>query len=75
MSSTALEYLANAERAAAEHTDLVGVAPRPIRSIGVIGAGTMGSGIAIAGLDAGLYVTLVEIGSEALERGRARIAR
>ena len=74
MSSTTLEYLAHAERAAAEHPDLVGVAPRPIRSIGVIGAGTMGSGIAIAGLDAGLNVTLIEIGSDALERGRARIA-
>ena len=74
MSSTTLEYLAQAERAAAEHPYLVGVAPRSIQSIGVIGAGTMGSGIAIAGLDAGFEVTLIEVGNEALVRGHARIA-
>ena len=74
MSSTALEYLAQAERAAAEHPELVGVAARSIRSVGVIGAGTMGSGIAIAGLDAGFDVTLIEVGIDALERGRTRIA-
>ena len=33
---------------------------RPVRSVGVIGAGTMGSGIAMAVLNAGLPVVLLE---------------
>lgn len=49
--------------------------PRPIRQIGVIGGGTMGSGIATACLLAGLQVTLIEQGDEALDRGLALIGR
>jgi 3-hydroxyacyl-CoA dehydrogenase len=41
--------------------------------IGIVGAGTMGSGIAICCLDAGLPVTLVDAASEAVAAGRARI--
>ncbi|WP_308645899.1 3-hydroxyacyl-CoA dehydrogenase [Ottowia beijingensis] len=44
-----------------------------MRSIAVIGAGTMGSGIAISALDAGLAVLLLEQDGAALERGRQRI--
>ncbi|MGX9351751.1 3-hydroxyacyl-CoA dehydrogenase NAD-binding domain-containing protein [Shimia sp. W99] len=44
-------------------------APRDIGSIGVIGGGTMGSGISTSALMAGLPVTLVEVTEEALERG------
>ena len=47
--------------------------PRPVRRVAVIGAGTMGSGIAIAALDAGLEVLLLEQADEALQRGSARI--
>ena len=43
--------------------------PRDIQSIGVIGGGTMGSGISTSALMAGLPVTLVEVTDEALARG------
>ena len=45
----ALRHQFFAERESAKHPELAGVPPRPIRSIAVIGAGTMGSGIAICG--------------------------
>jgi 3-hydroxyacyl-CoA dehydrogenase len=45
--------------------------PRPIRKVGVIGAGTMGGGISMNFLSAGIPVTIVEMGQEALERGTA----
>ena len=47
----------------------------PIKSIGVIGAGTMGGGIAMNFLNAGLPVTIVEMKQEALDRGIATIAK
>jgi 3-hydroxyacyl-CoA dehydrogenase len=40
-----------------------------IRSVGVIGAGTMGGGIAMNFLNAGIPVTIVETSQEALDRG------
>ncbi|WP_204115233.1 3-hydroxyacyl-CoA dehydrogenase NAD-binding domain-containing protein [Shimia biformata] len=47
--------------------------PRDVASIGVIGGGTMGSGIATSALLAGIPVTLVEVTDEALQRGVATI--
>ena len=44
-----------------------------VRSVGVIGAGTMGGGIAMNFLNAGLPVTLVEMNQAALDRGLAVI--
>src|SRR5205085_4804473 len=44
-------------------------APRDIRRVGVIGAGTMGGGISMNFLSAGIPVTIVEMGQEALDRG------
>jgi 3-hydroxyacyl-CoA dehydrogenase len=41
----------------------------PIRSAGIIGAGTMGGGIAMCFANAGIPVTLVDTGAEALQRG------
>jgi 3-hydroxyacyl-CoA dehydrogenase len=49
-------------------------APRALGHVAVIGAGTMGQGIAIALLDAGLNVTLVETADGALARAQERIA-
>src|SRR3569623_825225 len=66
-------YLAGAERDAATLAELAGVVPRTVQHVAVIGAGTMGSGIAIAGLDAGLHVTLLEQDAAALPRGTTRI--
>jgi 3-hydroxyacyl-CoA dehydrogenase len=43
--------------------------PRPINKVGVIGAGTMGGGISMNFLSAGIPVTIVEMGQEALDRG------
>lgn len=47
--------------------------PRPVERLGVVGGGTMGSGIATSALFAGLPVTLVEMHAEGLERARAAI--
>jgi len=45
----------------------------PYDAIAVLGAGTMGAGIALAAIRAGLDVTLVDVSSEALDRASARI--
>jgi len=50
-------------------------AVRKISQVGVIGAGTMGSGITIACLDAGYPVTLLETSQQALDRGLDYIAK
>ncbi|WP_233802313.1 3-hydroxyacyl-CoA dehydrogenase NAD-binding domain-containing protein [Paraburkholderia sp. HP33-1] len=47
--------------------------PRALDAIGVIGGGTMGAGIAVAVLDAGLPVTMIERDEASLARGRAHI--
>lgn len=49
--------------------------PRMINSVAVIGAGTMGSGIAINFLIAGIPVTLLETEQEALDRGMKHISK
>lgn len=69
----ALRYQFFAEREAARHPRLKDVASRPVARIAVVGAGTMGSGIAIAALDGGYDVLLLEQDKVALERGTARI--
>jgi 3-hydroxyacyl-CoA dehydrogenase len=69
----ALRYVFFAEREAAKVPEIVGVAPRDVATVGVVGAGTMGSGIAIALLSAELPVTLFERDAQALERGVDKI--
>ncbi|HEY6642450.1 3-hydroxyacyl-CoA dehydrogenase NAD-binding domain-containing protein [Povalibacter sp.] len=74
--STALRHNFIAERAAGQIADLPrNTATRPIRRVGVIGAGTMGSGIAMNLLNAGIPVVLLEVKQEALDRGVATIRR
>jgi 3-hydroxyacyl-CoA dehydrogenase len=74
--SKALRHVFFAERQAAKITRLgAGLQARPIGRAAVIGAGTMGSGIAICFADAGIPVTLIDAKPESLERGRAHIAR
>jgi len=64
--SRALRHLFMAERAAAKIADVPADTPvRPIKTVGVIGAGTMGGGIAMACLNAGFIVTLVETTQDA----------
>ncbi|HWZ61865.1 MAG TPA: 3-hydroxyacyl-CoA dehydrogenase NAD-binding domain-containing protein [Steroidobacteraceae bacterium] len=51
------------------------VQPLPIRSAAVIGAGTMGGGIAMSFANAGIPVQLLELSAQALERGLGVIAK
>jgi len=68
--STALRYAFFAQREAAKIPDVPTDTPtRPIRSVGIIGAGTMGGGIAMNFANAGIPVTIVEMKQEALDRG------
>ncbi len=68
--SAALRHAFFAERAARRIPGLAAdVKARPVAKVGVIGAGTMGGGIAMNFLDVGLPVTIVETGQEALDRG------
>lgn len=74
--SRALRHVFAAERAAARPKAIPeGTAPRPVERVGVVGPGTMGRGIAIAMLDAGLAVTLAGRGAASLEKARAAIAK
>lgn len=72
--SAALRHAFFAEREVTRVPGLEGVAPRSVQKIGVVGAGTMGSGIAIAFADAGFDVRIVETSEQALAAGQARIA-
>jgi 3-hydroxyacyl-CoA dehydrogenase len=72
--SRALRHLFLAERAAARIEDVPENTPlRPVKSAAIIGAGTMGTGIAINFLNASIPVRLLEAGREALDKGVARI--
>jgi 3-hydroxyacyl-CoA dehydrogenase len=62
-----------AERAVSKIPE-AGTAPRAVTRVGVVGAGTMGSGIATACLLAGYPVVLVDTAPEALARGIAAVA-
>jgi 3-hydroxyacyl-CoA dehydrogenase len=74
--SAALRHMFFAEREAAKVRGLAKDTPlREVRKVGVIGAGTMGSGIAMNFANAGMQVALLEVGDEALARGLAIIDR
>ncbi|MCS6475277.1 3-hydroxyacyl-CoA dehydrogenase NAD-binding domain-containing protein [Burkholderia thailandensis] len=74
--SRALRHAFFGERAASKIPDVPADTPvREIKSVAVIGAGTMGGGIAMNFLNAGLPVTLLETKQEALDRGLATIRR
>jgi len=61
------------ERAVSKLPELKGVAPRELGSIGVIGGGTMGAGIATAALLSGLPVVMLEMTEAAAEAAKGRI--
>jgi 3-hydroxyacyl-CoA dehydrogenase len=72
----ALRHLFAAERAASKIPDVPADTPlRDIKSIAVIGAGTMGGGIAMNFLNAGIPVKMLEMKQEALDRGVATIRK
>lgn len=68
--SKAMRHYFFAERAANKIDDVPADTPLiPIKRVGVIGAGTMGGGIAMNFLSAGIPVTILEMKQEALDRG------
>src|SRR5204862_127977 len=74
--SRALRHAFFAERAAAKIPDVPNDTPlRTIEKIAVVGAGTMGAGITMNFLSAGIPVALLEMKQEALDRGLATIRR
>ncbi|HZB38151.1 MAG TPA: 3-hydroxyacyl-CoA dehydrogenase NAD-binding domain-containing protein [Beijerinckiaceae bacterium] len=74
--SRAQRHIFFAEREAQKVPDMpAGSKPRDIRRGGVIGAGTMGGGIAMNFANAGVSVTLVETAPDALDRGLATIRK
>jgi 3-hydroxyacyl-CoA dehydrogenase len=74
--SKAQRYYFFAEREAAKIPDLsADVKARPIKKVGIIGAGTMGGGIAMNFLNVGTPVVLIETKQDALDRGVATIRK
>jgi 3-hydroxyacyl-CoA dehydrogenase len=68
--STALRHLFFAERMASKIDGMaVGTEAQPVKHVGIIGAGTMGGGIAMCFAQSGFSVTLVDQDQEGLERG------
>jgi len=74
--SRALRHIFMAERAASKIPDVPEDTPkREIKSVAVIGAGTMGGGISMNFLNAGIPVKILEMKQEALDRGIATISK
>ena len=70
----ALRYAFFAEREVAKlPTVAEGARPRELRSVAVIGAGTIGGGIAMAFADHGYFVRIIDVTPEALARGTERV--
>lgn len=74
--SQAQRYVFFAERKASKVADVPDSTPTlPIKQVGIIGAGTMGGGIAMNFLNIGIPVTIIETAQEALDRGVGTIRR
>jgi 3-hydroxyacyl-CoA dehydrogenase len=74
--SRALRHAFFGERAASKIADLPEDTPvREVRRVGIVGAGTMGSGIAMNFLNVGIPVAILEAQAGALEKGVATIRR
>ncbi|MND17473.1 Fatty acid oxidation complex subunit alpha [compost metagenome] len=74
--STALRHQFFAQREALKIPGVSkDIALRPVQRVAVIGAGTMGGGIAMNFANAGIPVTLLELKGEALDRGLAQIRK
>jgi len=74
--SAGMRHLFFAERQASKIDGLQKDTPkRPVQSVGIIGGGTMGGGIAMSFANAGIPVKMIEISDEALQRGLTIIER
>ncbi|MDH4984247.1 3-hydroxyacyl-CoA dehydrogenase NAD-binding domain-containing protein [Aminobacter anthyllidis] len=72
--AAALRHVFFAERQAGKVDKLEGIAPRKIETVGIVGTGLMGAGIAVAALTAGYRVVGIEQTEAAAANGHARIA-
>ncbi|MGE0719347.1 MAG: 3-hydroxyacyl-CoA dehydrogenase NAD-binding domain-containing protein, partial [Alphaproteobacteria bacterium] len=73
--SKAMRHVFFAEREAAKIPGLAAGSPPPVHRAAVVGAGTMGGGIAMCFANAGIPVTLLDSAPAALERGLGTIRR
>jgi 3-hydroxyacyl-CoA dehydrogenase len=73
--SKAQRHIFFAEREATKVPDIAGAKAHDVKQAAVIGAGTMGGGIAMCFANAGIPVTVVETGAEALSRGLDTVTR
>jgi len=64
-----------AEREVAKVPEAKAAASRTLEHVGIVGGGTMGAGIAVAALDAGLPVVMVERDEACIARGRANVEK
>jgi len=71
----ALIHVFFADREVGKVPELKSASPRPLDSAAVIGGGTMGSGITVSMLFAGLPVTMIERDEESAARGRANVEK
>ncbi|MEL0315345.1 MAG: 3-hydroxyacyl-CoA dehydrogenase NAD-binding domain-containing protein [Halieaceae bacterium] len=72
--SAALRHMFFAERAAAKIDGIdTSVEPTEVKRVGIIGAGTMGGGIAMCFAQAGVQVTLIDMSDEAVAAGLSKI--
>ncbi len=71
--SAALRHVFFAERELAKVPGLKGAQPRDIKKAGVIGAGTMGTGIAITFAQAGIPVTVIDSNDDAVEKAKQTV--
>lgn len=72
--SRAFQYALEAEKRAGQIPNLDQSLVQKVNRVGVVGAGTMGTGISIALLNGGLSVTMVDTNTAALEQAKSRIA-
>ncbi len=70
----ALRHIFFAERGSGKlPDDIADAKPVDVKTVGIVGAGTMGCGIAMTFLDAGMKVRMLEMAQDAIARGLARI--
>jgi 3-hydroxyacyl-CoA dehydrogenase len=74
--SKSLRHLFYAEREVRKIPGLAAdIAPRPVARVGIVGAGTMGGGIAMCCVNVGIPVTIVDAAQQNLDRGMATIRK
>ncbi|MCX8570409.1 3-hydroxyacyl-CoA dehydrogenase NAD-binding domain-containing protein [Aminobacter sp. MET-1] len=74
LEAAALRHVFFAERQAGKVSKLEGIAPRMVETVGIVGTGLMGAGIAVAALTAGYRVVGIEQSEDAAAKGRERIS-